>query len=78
MRKQNVYIDTSVISHLRMADVPDKNDEFTVDDIHRIRYENYERTRDVSACELIERTKQEAAAGLKRLAELRQEGDRTS
>jgi hypothetical protein len=55
-----------------------KNDGFTIDDIHRIRYENYEKTKDMSAEELMAHTKQEAAAGLKRLAELRQKKTQAS
>jgi hypothetical protein len=55
-----------------------KNNTFTIDDIHRIRYENYEKTKNFSAEELLAHTKQEAAAGLKRLAELQQKKSQAS
>ena len=36
---------------------------FTTLDIHSIRYENYEKTKDILPKELIEKTKQGAASG---------------
>ena len=45
---------------------------FTIEDIHKIRFENYEKTKDMLPKELIEKTKREAASGWARLNELRQ------
>ena len=45
---------------------------FTIEDIHDIRYENYEKTKNLLPQELIEKTKKEAASGWARLAELKQ------
>jgi len=44
---------------------------FTIDDIHNIRYENYEKTKTMLPKELIEKTKEGAASGWARLAELK-------
>jgi hypothetical protein len=52
-----------------------KTEKFTIDDIHRIRYENYEETKNMSADELIERTKKAAAPGWERLAALRKSNE---
>jgi predicted MarR family transcription regulator len=46
---------------------------FTIEDIHNIRYENYEQTKKLLPIELIEKTKKEASLGWIRLAEIRQE-----
>ena len=45
---------------------------FTIEDIHNIRYENYEKTKNMLPKELIEKTKKEAASGWARLTELKQ------
>ena len=45
---------------------------FTIDDIHKIRYENYEKTKHLTAEELIEKTRSEAKAGRELLAELKE------
>lgn len=52
MRKIKVYLDTSVISYLQQEDAPERmrdtleiSPDFTIEDIHRIRERNYERTR---------------------------------
>lgn len=44
---------------------------FTIEDIHRIRYENYENTKNLKSNELIEKTKKNAEKGWKRLNELK-------
>ena len=44
---------------------------FTIDDIHAIRYANYERTKDMTHSELIEHTRREAQYGLDFLETLR-------
>jgi len=44
---------------------------FTIDDIHEIRYENYERIKDMSNKEIIEFTREEAQYGLDFLNSLR-------
>ena len=36
---------------------------FTIEDIHKIRYENYEKTKNMQPIELINKTKNEAAVG---------------
>ena len=45
---------------------------FTIEDIHNIRYDNYEKTKNLLPTELIEKTKKEAAFGWARLIELKQ------
>ena len=45
--------------------------EFSIEDIHRIREDNYERTKDMTAEELIAYTKEQAAPVLKRIEEIR-------
>ncbi len=45
--------------------------KFTIDDIHQIRHENYENTKDLKPVELIEKTKHDAAASKMRIQELR-------
>ncbi|MCL2671518.1 MAG: hypothetical protein FWF10_05735 [Clostridiales bacterium] len=44
------------------------SDRFTIEDIHIIRYENYEETKGLCPKELIEKTKREAASGWARIA----------
>ncbi len=44
---------------------------FTIQDIHSIRFENYEKTKDMSSDKLIRHTKQASLSGLKRLDRLR-------
>ena len=46
-------------------------DKFTMDDIHRIRYENYEKTKHMTPEELIENTRRQAEAGKKMLEAVR-------
>jgi len=48
------------------------SDNFTIEDIHNIRYENYEKTKNMLPKELIEKTKKGAASGWTKLAELKQ------
>ena len=45
--------------------------KFTIDDIHQIRYENYEKTKDMKQEELIEKTRRDAEEGKRLLEELR-------
>gem|GEM_PF-2473882 len=47
------------------------SEKFTMDDIHQIRYENYEKTKDMKQEELIEKTKRDAEVGKSLLQELR-------
>ena len=47
------------------------SEKFTMDDIHQIRYENYEKTKDMKQEELIEKTKRDAEEGKRLLGELR-------
>ena len=49
------------------------NNIFTIEDIHRIRYANYENTKNMLPRELIEKTKKEAALGWARLIELKKD-----
>ena len=44
---------------------------FSIDDIHAIRYENYEKTKEMTHEQLLEHTRKEAAEGLKILESLR-------
>jgi len=46
---------------------------FTIEDIHVIRYENFEQTKELSAEELINKTKAAASPGWQRIKELRKE-----
>lgn len=45
--------------------------KFSIEDIHNIRYENYEKTKDMTHQEIIEYTRREAAEGKQILEELR-------
>jgi hypothetical protein len=54
------------------------SDKFTIDDIHRIRYENYENTKDLNHQELIEKTKREAEDSKMRINELRKNAAKAS
>ena len=47
------------------------SDKFTIDDIHQIRYDNFEKTKHMTAEELIENTKLQAEEGKKLLDELK-------
>lgn len=47
------------------------SDKFTVEDIHMLRYENYMRTKDMTAEDLLEYTDKEAEEGRKIIEELR-------
>ena len=49
------------------------NSSLTISDIHKIREENYEQTKNLSNEELIQRTKEQAKAGWERIAEIRKE-----
>ncbi|MCL2047829.1 MAG: hypothetical protein FWG87_03785 [Defluviitaleaceae bacterium] len=53
-----------------MNDVVISND-FTIDDIHKIRYANYERTKNMTPKEIIEHTRKEAQYGLDFLKKLK-------
>ena len=44
---------------------------FTINDIHKIRYENYEKTKNLSHEELLTKTKKEAASGWAKLEKLK-------
>lgn len=46
-------------------------EKFTIDDIHQIRYENYEKTKGMKPEELIEETAREAEEGKRLLEKLR-------
>ena len=46
--------------------------DFTIEDIHQIRYESYEKRKNMSAKEIIEDTKKGAEDFKKRLAELKE------
>jgi len=54
------------------------SDKFTIDDIHRIRYENYENTKDLNHQELIEKTQREAEDSKMRINELRKNAAKAS
>jgi hypothetical protein len=45
--------------------------KFTLDDIHRIRYENFEKTKHMTPEELIENTRRRAETGKKMLEAVR-------
>ena len=47
------------------------SEKFTIEDIHLIRYENYEKTKNMKQEELIEKTRLDAEEGKKLLIELR-------
>jgi len=53
-----------------MSNVAVKND-FTVEDIHNIRYKNYEKTKGMTHKEIIEHTRKEAEYGLGQLKKLK-------
>jgi len=46
---------------------------FSIEDIHKIRYDNYEKTKNFSHKELIEYTKNEAAEARELLSKLKRE-----
>ena len=46
---------------------------FTVEDIHNIRYTNYEKTKGMTRREIIEHTRREAEYGLNQLKKLKAE-----
>ena len=48
------------------------SEKFTIEDIHKIRYENYERTKSMSTEELLEYTEKEAKKGRRIIEELRE------
>jgi len=47
------------------------SEKFTIDDIHLIRYENYEKTKDMKQEELIEKTRRDAEEGKRLLEKLK-------
>lgn len=47
------------------------SEKFTIDDIHKIRYENYEKTKDMNPDELIEYTRSEAEECKRLIVEIR-------
>ena len=47
------------------------SDKFTIEDIHRLRYENYMKTKNMTAEEIIEYTNEEAEEGRNIIEELR-------
>ena len=58
-----------------MNDVAVSND-FKIDDIHKIRYENYERIKNMTHSQIIEHTRREAQYGLDFLKSLREYKDK--
>ncbi|WP_291300270.1 hypothetical protein [Desulfosporosinus sp. BICA1-9] len=52
--------------------------KFTIDDIHQIRYKNYENTKSLKPEELIEKTKCEAEESKKLIEELRKKTSKVS
>jgi len=54
------------------------SEKFTIDDIHRIRYENFENTKNFTPQELIEKTKHDALESKIRIIELRKKAVRVS
>ncbi len=48
------------------------SDRFSIEDIHKIRRDNYEKTKNLSHTELIEKTSKRAETVKKRLLELKQ------
>ncbi|KLU60986.1 hypothetical protein CEB3_c25560 [Peptococcaceae bacterium CEB3] len=48
------------------------SEHFSVEDIHKIRRDNYEKTKNLSHAELIENTNRRAEAAKKRLLQLKQ------
>lgn len=48
------------------------NERFSIEDIHKIRRNNYEKTKHLSHSELIEKTNKRADVVKKRLSELKQ------
>ena len=55
-----------------MSNTVVKND-FTIEDIHNIRYKNYEKTKGMTRKEIIEHTRKEAEYGLNQLKKLKAE-----
>lgn len=51
-------------------------EKFTIEDIHRIRFNNYEQTKSLSHVELIEYTRREAEEGRRILESLRNRRDK--
>ena len=47
------------------------SEKFTIEDIHKIRFENYENTKNMTPEELIKKTRLEAEEGKRLLQELR-------
>lgn len=52
--------------------------KFTIDDIHQLRYDNYEKTKNMTPEELIENTKRQAETGKKMLEAIRSKTKKTS
>ncbi len=50
----------------------------TIEDIHEIRYKNYEQTKKLSSPELIKRTKENASAGWQRIEKMRKDRENKS
>lgn len=48
-----------------------KSDKFTIEDIHQIRYENYEKQKNMTPEELIEDTAKQAEEGKRIIADLK-------
>ena len=49
------------------------NSSLTISDIHKIRKDNYEQTKNLSNRELIQKTKEQAKPGWERIAAIRKE-----
>jgi len=52
--------------------------DFSIEDIHRIREENYEKTKDMTTEELLAYTKEKAVPALKRIEEIRAKKNQAS
>jgi hypothetical protein len=55
-----------------MSDAELIKNTFTVEDIHNIRYKNYEKTKGMTRKEIIEHTRREAEYGLNQLKKLKE------
>jgi len=47
------------------------SEKFTIEDIHNIRYENYEKTKHMTPHELIKKTNESADKAIKKIKEIR-------
>jgi len=54
------------------------SEKFTIEDIHNIRYENYEKTKHMSPQELIKKTNDSADKAIQKINELRAKRDKSN